>query len=131
MIVDSSALVAIVRGESGSAELLTAAIGATAIAISAPTLVEASVVIDAARDPVAIARFDELVTALALDLVPLTAAHATIARQAYRDYGEGSGHRARLNLGDCFSYALAKERGEPLLYVGDGFAHTDIRSALN
>ncbi|WP_447944022.1 type II toxin-antitoxin system VapC family toxin [Microbacterium aurum] len=85
--------------------------------------------IDGTRDPVRVTRFEELLASLELDVAPLTAAQATIARQAYRDYGRDSGHPARLNLGDCFSYALAKERGEPLLYIGDDFARTDIASA--
>jgi len=55
---------------------------------------------------------------------------ARIAREAYRDFGKGSGHAARLNFGDCFAYALAKAAGEPLLYKGTDFSHTDIASAL-
>ena len=61
---------------------------------------------------------------------PVTAEQAKIARQAYRDYGRGSGHRANLNFGDCFSYALARVKREPLLYKGDDFVHTDLRSAI-
>ena len=56
---------------------------------------------------------------------------ARLARGAYRDFGKGSGHPARLTFGDCFSYALAIERNEPLLYKGDDFGHTDFRSALD
>lgn len=130
MIVDSSALIAIVREECNADGILAQLLAAPRPAISAATLVEASVVIDGTRDPVRIARFDDLVAALGLDVVPLTAAQAAIARRAHRDYGRGSGHPARLNLGDCFSYALARERRQPLLYVGDHFALTDIASAL-
>ena len=65
-----------------------------------------------------------------IEVLAFTAEQAKIARQAYRDYGRGSGHPANLNFGDCFSYALAAERREPLLFVGDGFGHTDIRSAV-
>ena len=61
---------------------------------------------------------------------PVTAEQARIARQAYRDYGKGSGHPANLNFGDCFSYALAREKREPILFKGDDFLHTDLRSAL-
>jgi ribonuclease VapC len=61
---------------------------------------------------------------------PVTASQARIAREAYRDFGKGSGHPARLNLGDCFAYALARELGEPLLFKGDNFNQTDIESAL-
>jgi ribonuclease VapC len=65
-----------------------------------------------------------------VELVPVSVEQAQIARAAYRDFGRGSGHPARLNMDDCFAYALAIERGEPLLYKGDDFSHTDVRSAL-
>lgn len=61
---------------------------------------------------------------------PVTEAQVRIARDAYRDFGRGSGNPARLNFGDCFAYALAKVTGEPLLYKGDDFPHTDIEPAL-
>jgi ribonuclease VapC len=61
----------------------------------------------------------------------VTAEQAHIARQAYRDYGRGSGHPANLNFGDCFSYALASEKREPILFKGDDFVHTELRSALD
>ena len=73
---------------------------------------------------------DELIADNGIEVVAFTAEQAKIARQAYRDYGRGSGHPANLNFGDCFSYALAAERREPLLFVGDDFGHTDIRSAV-
>jgi len=60
---------------------------------------------------------------------PVTAAQAKIARQAYRDFGKGSGHPAGLNFGDCFTYALAREKREPVLWKGDDFGHTDLRAA--
>lgn len=62
--------------------------------------------------------------------MPLTAGQARIARAAHRDYGRGSGHRARLNLGDCFAYALAAETDQPLLFKGDDFRHTDLEPAV-
>ncbi len=61
---------------------------------------------------------------------PVTETQARIARDAYREFGRGSGHPARLNFGDCFAYALAVERDEPLLYQGNDFGHTDVRNAL-
>ncbi|MDQ7859490.1 MAG: type II toxin-antitoxin system VapC family toxin [Armatimonadota bacterium] len=61
---------------------------------------------------------------------PVTAAQARVAREAYRDFGKGSGHRARLNFGDCFAYALSKTMREPLLFKGDHFAHTDVVPVL-
>src|SRR5262249_21962334 len=62
---------------------------------------------------------------------PVTEAQARVAREAYRDFGKASGHPAKLNFGDCFTYALAKVLGEPLLFKGDDFAHTDIKPASN
>jgi ribonuclease VapC len=72
-------------------------------------------------------RFDELVLEAQITIEPVTEAQARIAREAYRDFGRGSGHRAKLNFGDCFAYALAKVTGEPLLFKGDDFAKTDIK----
>ena len=86
--------------------------------------------IDSRRNPLLSARLDELLREAGVIIEPVTERQATIARQAYRDYGKGSGHPASLNFGDCFSYALAKDLGEPLLYKGDDFGHTDIRNAL-
>lgn len=128
MIVDTSALIAIALAEPGSERVADAMASADRRLMSAATYVEASVVIDARRNPVASRLFDELFDDI--EIVPVTAEQARIAREAYRDYGRGSGHPARLNFGDCFSYALATERRELLLYVGDDFAHTDIRSVL-
>lgn len=91
---------------------------------------ETAVVIDANRDPVLSARFDELLAVARVRVEPFTPGHAEIARQAYRDYGKGSGHAAGLNLGDCFAYALARTSGEPLLFKGDDFLHTDLKNAL-
>ncbi len=129
MIIDTSALIALLKDEPTADGILVAIRGADELAISAGTLLEASIVADGTRDPVRSARFDALIEAIGPTVVPVTADHVRIARQAYRDYGRGSGHAAALNLGDCFSYALATERREPLLYVGDDFAHTDIEPA--
>jgi ribonuclease VapC len=92
--------------------------------------VETAAVIDASRDPVASRRFDELVEAAELRIEPVTFEQARIARDAYRDFGKGSGHKAGLNFGDCFAYALAKTTGEALLFKGDDLGHTDITAAL-
>lgn len=129
MIVDSSALVAIVRDESDAIEYATALAEAAAVAISAVNWMEAAIVVDSARDPAASRRFDELVRLARLEVVAVTAEQATTARQAYRDFGKGSGHRAGLNFGDCFAYALASTTGRPLLFKGNDFTHTDLRSA--
>lgn len=63
-----------------------------------------------------------------IEVVPVDAEHIRVARADYRDFGRGSGHPARLNFGDCFAYALASLTGEPLLFVGDDFKHTDVRT---
>lgn len=130
MIVDTSALVAILRGEPNADRYVDALISSSRPRMSAASLVEASVVVDANRDPVLSRRLDELLDAAGVHIEPLTEDHARIARQAYRDFGKGSGHPAGLNLGDCFSYALAAASGEPLLFKGDDFSHTDLSPAL-
>ncbi|WP_353807690.1 type II toxin-antitoxin system VapC family toxin [Agromyces sp. SYSU T00194] len=130
MIVDTSALIAILRNEPAAPACIAALASSTSTSMSAGTFIEASVVVDANRDPVLSARFDELVAEAGIEIVPIDAALARIARAAYRDYGKGSGHPARLNLGDCFAYALARSRSEPLLCIGDDFRQTDLRMAL-
>ena len=86
--------------------------------------------VDSARDPVASRRLDEFLRAARAGIEPVTAAQAEIARQAYRDFGKGSGHAAKLNFGDCFAYALARTRGEVLLFKGRDFRETDVQMAL-
>jgi ribonuclease VapC len=130
VIVDSSAIVAIVAGESSGPRYAETIIGAPSATISAANFLEVAIVIDNRNDPVIRARFDEVVDQLGLVIVPVTVEQVQLARQAHRDYGRGSGHRAQLNFGDCFAYALAKSTGEPLLFRGDDFSHTDLRSAL-
>lgn len=131
MIVDTSALVAILRDEP-EAEACARAIESSVIRrVSAANFVEAALIIDASRDPVASRRFDELIKEAQIIIEPVTEAQARIARDAYRDFGKGSGHPARLHFGDCFAYALAKVMSEALLFKGDDFAHTDIKSASN
>ncbi len=85
--------------------------------------------IDRARDPVASRKLDSLLVANNIAIAEVTAEQARIARQAYRDFGKGSGHPAQLNFGDCLTYALAKETGEPILFKGDDFSHTDLDRA--
>ena len=99
--------------------------------MSAGNYVETAAVVDRNNDPVLSRRLDDLLDAAGVVIEPLTAEHGKIARQAYRDFGRGSGHSARLNLGDCFAYALARATGEPLLFQGDDFAQTDLGSALD
>jgi len=130
MIVDTSALIAILRDEPEAAACAAAIEAAPQRRMSAANFVEAAIVIDGSRDPIASRRLDDLVAEAQLAIEVVTAAHARIAREAYRDFGRGSGHPARLNFGDCFAYALARATGEPLLFKGNDFSYTDIASAL-
>lgn len=130
MIVDTSALIAILRAEDDASDMALAIEHAQVRRISAANFLEAAVVIDASRDPVASRRFDELIDAAELRVEAVTLDQARIARDAYRDFGKGSGHKAGLNFGDCFAYALAKTTGETLLFKGDDFGHTDVCPAL-
>jgi ribonuclease VapC len=95
--------------------------------ISAVSFVESAIVIDCGRDPVASRRFDDFFREAQIVVESVTREQAKIAREAYRDFGKGR-HRAGLNFGDCFAYALAKVKGEPLLFKGDDFRHTDVES---
>lgn len=127
MIIDTSALAAIVFREADRDSYRQAIIQAPRRVISAATYVELSIVVDSRHDPVLSRSLDDLLTSLGIEVADLTADQARIARSAHRDFGRGSGHPARLNLGDCFSYALAKQTDEPLLWKGDDFGHTDVR----
>ena len=126
MIIDTSALIAILRDEDDAPDIAMAIERAEIRRISAANYLETAVVIDASRDPIASRRFDELIDTAELRVEPVTHDQARIARNAYRDFGKGSGHQARLNFGDCFAYALAKSTGEELLFKGDDFGHTDL-----
>jgi ribonuclease VapC len=129
VIIDTSALIAILRDEPEARRFAEAIESATERRISAASYVEIAAVIDGGRDPVASRLVDQLLDAAHIVIEPVTEAQARIAREAYRDFGKGSGHAAGLNLGDCFAYALAKATGEPLLFKGDDFSQTDIVAA--
>jgi ribonuclease VapC len=130
MIVDSSAVVAVLRSEPEWLQFSRAMGSAEIVRISAATFFETSIVLDKHRDPIVSAGLEDLIHDANIVIEPVTAAQARIARQAYRDYGKGSGHPAQLNFGDCFSYALARDKREPLLFKGDDFVHTDLRPAV-
>ncbi len=130
MIVATSAVIAILRTEPEAAAFVEAIEAADAVRISTASYVEMGAVVDSLRNPSASRRFDEFLREAEVQLEPVSSEQAYLARAAYRDFGKGSGHPARLNYGDCFAYALAKARREPLLYKGGDFALTDIRSAL-
>ena len=128
MIVDTSAIIAVLRDEPDARAISGVLQRAPVCRISAATYVEAAVVIDSNRNPVLSRRFDDMLRDARVRIESLTLEQAKIARQAYRDFGKGS-HKAGLNFGDCFAYALAKEMDEPLLFKGDDFRHTDVEAA--
>jgi ribonuclease VapC len=130
MIIDASAIIAILRDEPEAVACATAIEKATHRRISAANFLEAAVVIDANQDPIASRRFDDLIREAQITIEPVTERQARIARDAYRDFGKRKRHPASLNFGDCFAYALAKDKGEPLLFKGDDFGYTDVIPAL-
>lgn len=91
--------------------------------------VEAGVVANGSRDPLVTRELDDLIRLAEIEIVPVSVEQGRLARDAYRDFGRGSGHPAKLNFGDCFAYALAKESGEDLMFKGNGFSATDVRLA--
>lgn len=131
MIVDSSAIIAILRGEPNAERFITAlSQSPLPKRMSAAAYLETALVIDASRDAVLSRNLDRLIEIAQITIEPFTHEQAKRARQAYRDFGKGSGHPAQLNFGDCFAYALAGSTGETLLYRGADFGHTDIVPAL-
>ena len=130
MIAGTSAIIAILRDESDADAYADALARADQRLVSAGTYLETAIVVDSNRDPVLSGRLADLLAAAAITIEPVTIRHAEIARQAYRDFGKGSGHPAGLNFGDCFAYALARETGQALLFKGEDFSLTDVESAL-
>jgi ribonuclease VapC len=131
MIVDTSAIIAILGSEAGHESLSKAILSDLAPKLSAATAVELYAVADSRGAPAQRRRVDELLKTLHISIVAFDEDQARIARDAYRDFGRGSGHPAKLNLGDCYSYALAAQTGEPLLFVGNDFTHTDLQAVLD
>ncbi|HZU22658.1 MAG TPA: type II toxin-antitoxin system VapC family toxin [Terriglobales bacterium] len=131
MIVDTSALLAILLSEPDSRRYAEAIASAQVRRISAATYVEAGAVIDSFRSPVASRRLDDLLREAEFVIEPVTEEQARVARDAYRDFGKPRRHAARLNFGDCFAYALACVWREPLLFKGKEFARTDVKPALD
>jgi ribonuclease VapC len=126
MVVDTSALMAILQRETAAPALIEALAGSAENLIAAATVAEALIVADRRGIGAEMAR---LINETGFEIVPLTAAGARDAAAAYRQWGRGQ-HPASLNFGDCFAYALARERDCPLLFVGDDFTQTDITPAL-
>ena len=129
MVVDSSALVAILRGEPEAFAFRNAIKTAPNRLLGAPARVEASMVALGRRGDPGLEQMQALIERLRLDVVALSDEQANLAIDAFRRFGKGR-HPAGLNFGDCFSYALAKATGEPLLFKGDDFSQTDIKRAV-
>ncbi|MCB0098050.1 MAG: type II toxin-antitoxin system VapC family toxin [Caldilineaceae bacterium] len=125
MIIDTSALLAILYVED-DAERYAAAIAAASLCrMSAANFLEAAINIDSRGDAEASRQLDNFVRHAAIEIAEITLHQVQIARQAYQDFGKGR-HTAALNFGDCFAYALARDKNEPLLFKGNDFIHTDI-----
>jgi ribonuclease VapC len=125
MVLDTSAIVAILQDESEADRLVSALIDAPVRRISSATLVETGIVIYARFGDAGEREVDLFIHRLRVDVLPVTADHANLARSAYRRFGKGQ-HPAGLNYGDCFSYALAMALQEPLLFKGGDFSQTDV-----
>lgn len=126
MVVDTSAIIAILNAEPEAQTFATKLVAASVCRISAANFVEAGLV--ARRDPTGAWRqaLEQLVSDYAIHIDPVTEHQARIALDAYERFGKGTGHPAGLNYGDCFSYALAFDTGEALLFKGDDFVMTDV-----
>ena len=130
MIVDTSALVAILKSEPEARSFRDRLRDASEpVSISSASLLEASIVIDGGKDAILSAQLDEIISDFAIIVAPFTEGQSRLAREAYRQYGKGSGHPAQLNFGDCFAYALAIDTDRPLLLKGEDFSKTDVKIA--
>lgn len=129
MVIDSSALIAILRREPEEQAFRSAIKLASSRLLSASTRVETGIAALGLAGEVGLEQVDALLETLRVETVPLSPDHARLAIDAFRRFGRGR-HTAGLNFGDCFSYALAKATGEPLLFKGDDFFQTDIRRAV-
>jgi len=129
VILDTSAIIAVLRDEPEAAAMAQAIEQAGACHVSVVSYVEAAIVIDSSRSPVSSRRFDDFFRQAHIVIESVLPEHARIAREAYRDFGKGR-HRAGLNFGDCFAYSLAKTTGQPLLYKGNEFRRTDVEPAM-
>jgi ribonuclease VapC len=128
MILDTSAVIAVLQSEELAPRLVTALERAAVRRISAANLVEAGIILQARYGDHGERELDLFVQRAHVEIVPVTEEHAEYARSAYRRFGRRR-HAAGLNFGDCFAYALSRALDEPLLFVGEDFARTDVRVA--
>lgn len=130
MILDTSAIVAILRAEPEARPFLDKMRTADMLKMSAGSWLELTAVLTRTADESVAAAADALIERFGVSIESVTQEIAVVARTGYRTYGRGTEHPAKLNFGDCFAYAMAKHTGEPLLFKGDDFGHTDIVPAL-
>ena len=128
MIVDTSAVLAVLFGEPDAERYERAIVGASRCRMSVASLLEAAIVLESRSGAAGGHELDVFVERALIELAPVTAEHAQAARRAWRRFGKGN-HPAGLNFGDCFAYALAEATREPLLFKGRDFALTDIEAA--
>lgn len=127
MILDSSAVVAIITDEPEARDFSEVIAASPSVSVSTASVLEMSIVLGPLRQTV----LDDFLDAVRANVVPVDGHQLTLARRAHITFGRGSGSPARLNYGDCFSYALAKVTGEPLLFKGEDFVHTDVVAAFS
>ena len=131
MIIDTSALVAVLRQEHDAQPYaLALSVRDEPRRMSAANYLETAIVMDSTRDIAVSHALNDLIEEAGITLESVDTQHARIARLAYRHYGKGSGHPAQLNFGDCFAYALAQTTGERLLFKGEDFRKTDVAAYL-
>ncbi len=128
MVIDTSAILAILFKEPERDDFATAMGRADVRLVGSVTTLESAIVVLARKGPAGLRELDLLLHTVSLDVVPFSEEHVALAREAYERFGKGR-HPARLNFGDCCSYALARHSGEPLLFKGDDFARTDVTPA--
>lgn len=126
MVIDTSALIAILLGEPEGDSFAEAIATSMTRLVSAASALEAAIVIEVRKGPAGGRELDLLLHRAQVDVVPFTEAQFEVARSAWRQYGKGN-HPASLNLGDCFAYALSRTSGEPLLFKGEDFVRTDVK----
>jgi ribonuclease VapC len=130
MIIDSSAIIAILFGEPEAKMFFEVIEQSDYRLMGAPTLLEAAIVAKSKKGPDVLPRLDLLLDQLEVKTLSFSAEHAKIAKQAFLKYGKGQGHSAQLNFGDCMCYAMSKVEALPLLFKGNDFMKTDVKRVI-
>ena len=130
IVVDTSVIIAVLKNEPDAPLLVRRMAAASERYVSAGSILECGIVVGAKYGDAGLKVMRELCAGLSLDIATVDAEQSRTGYEAFRRYGRGSSHPAKLNFGDCFAYALAKTRNLPLLFKGDDFIHTDIKPAL-